>query len=202
MCKLYPLNIRKFQTGDKLWTGSKLKQCLWQQNDGSEILPQHRVSSLKYHHLQSVQSTMSCLSLVRDHVLCVPGPPLFGKSSVEEETHTAAGWTLLALPFISSSLRSHQHCWDRAHFSWFCHHPWGSKFNFVYTSEEVCASAGWADNRCRLFSALVVVLQFCITLEPLLGGAFETEARCKLVFPVVGNADISKSGFLFDSEPA
>lgn len=65
----------------------------------------------------------------------------------------------------------HQDCWVPAHFSWFCHHPWGSKFHFVYTSEEVCASAEWADNRCRLFPALVVALQFCVTFEPLLGGS-------------------------------
>lgn len=96
----------------------------------------------------------------------------------------------------------HQDCWVRAHFCWFCHHPWGSKFNFVCTSGKVCASAEWADNRCRLFSALAVVLQFCVTFEPSVGGVFKTEARCNLVFPVVGNADVSKLGFLFDSEPA
>lgn len=62
---------------------------------------------------------------------------------------------------------------------------------------KVCASAEWVDNCCRLFSARVVVLQFCITFEPLLGDVLKTEARCNLVFPVVGIADVSKLGFLF-----
>jgi len=34
VCKLHPPNIRKFQTGNKPRTDSKLKQCLWQQTDG------------------------------------------------------------------------------------------------------------------------------------------------------------------------
>lgn len=84
---------------------------------GSEILHWGQGNSLRYHHLQLIQATASCLySLMSDYVLCVPGPPLylcsipplFGKSSVEEERDMAAGWTLAALPFVSISLPPHQ----------------------------------------------------------------------------------------------
>lgn len=96
--------------------------------------------------------------------------PLFLARAVWRRRHTQqqAGHCLQCLS-SPAAFPPHQDCWVPAHFSWFCHHPWGSKFHFVYTSEEVCASAEWADNRCRLFPALVV-LQFCVTFEPLLGG--------------------------------
>lgn len=60
---------------------------------GSEILHQGQGNSLRYYHLQLIQRTVICLfSLMSDHVLCVPGPPLylssippfFAKSIVEE----------------------------------------------------------------------------------------------------------------------
>lgn len=80
---------------------------------GSTISHQGQNNSLRYHHLQLIQSTVSCLFLpMSDHILCVPGspylcsiPPLFGKSIVEEETH-GDRLNLVALPFISSSLPS------------------------------------------------------------------------------------------------
>lgn len=83
---------------------------------GSEIWSQGQGNSLRDHHLQLIQGTASCsFSLVSDHVLCMPGPPLylcsipplFGKSRVEEERDMAASGTLVALPFISSSLPPH-----------------------------------------------------------------------------------------------
>lgn len=83
---------------------------------GSEILHQGQGNSLRYLHLQLIQGIASCLfSLMSDRVLHVPGPllylcsipPIFGKNSVEEETDMVAGWTLVALPFISGSLLPH-----------------------------------------------------------------------------------------------
>lgn len=129
----------------------------------SRMMGQKYCSQLsKHHHLQSVQGAMSCLSLLGDlSVLCAP---VFGKS---RHTQQQAGHCLHCLS-SPAAFPPHQHCWVPAHFSWFCHHPWGSKFHFVFTSERVCASAEWADNRCRLLSAPVVVLQFCVTFQPLL----------------------------------
>lgn len=166
---------------------------------GSEILHQGQGNCLRYHHLQLIQGTANCLfSLMSDHVFCVPGPPLylcsisllFGRSSVEEKG-MVAGWTLVALPFISSSLPPHhQKCWVWAHFSCSCYHPWGSKFNFAYNSEKVCANAECTDNCCRLFSALVAVLEFCIAFEPLWGEYLRLKPDTIWDFQFVGNVDI------------
>lgn len=48
-------------------------------------------------------------------------------------------------------------------------------------------------------------LLFCssvLLLSLYWGGLLRTEARCNLSFPAVENPDVSKLGFLFDSEPA
>lgn len=80
---------------------------------GSETLHYRQGNSFRYPHLQLIEGTVRCLfSLRSDHVLCVPVSPLylcsilplFGKSSVEEKWDMAAGWTLVAFLFFSSSL--------------------------------------------------------------------------------------------------
>lgn len=128
---------------------------------GSQILHQGQGNSLRYLHLQLIQGTLCFLfSLMAEHAFHVPGPPmylcsvlpLFGKSGVEEERDMATDWTLVAFPFISSSLPPIRNAGSGPILAVFVI-VLGEANLTMYTSEKVCASAGWTGNCCRLFSA-------------------------------------------------
>lgn len=83
---------------------------------GSKILHQSQGNSPRYHHLQLIQGTASCLfSLMNDPVLYVPGPPLylcsipplFGKSNVEEERRHGGRLNTGCVAFHLSSVLPH-----------------------------------------------------------------------------------------------
>lgn len=207
VCKLQPLNIRKFQAGDKPRTGSKFKQCPWQQADGvRNTAPgsrQTHLDTISFSSFRVQQDAYShwwvtMFSACLDLWTSAPFPFLLARAEWRREMWWQAEHWLhcLSSPMASPPIRNVGSGPILAGFVIVL----GEEHLTVSSFEQVCARALW-DHCFRLFSALVAVWEFSITFELLWGECLRLRPDTVWDFQLVG-VDIPKLGFLSDSEPA